>query len=71
MAHLGKLLILAGAVLVGIGILLVVANRIPFLGRLPGDVAVERKSFSFYFPITTCLVLSALISLLLWLFGRK
>ncbi|HEX7928427.1 MAG TPA: DUF2905 domain-containing protein [bacterium] len=42
----------------------------PWLGRLPGDVSIQRESFSFYFPITTCIVLSVVLSLLFWLFRR-
>ena len=64
------------ALLVGAGILLVLAGLAwPWLsrwfGRLPGDVVVRRGSFTFVFPIVTCLVVSAVLTLLLWLFGRR
>ena len=61
---MGKILILIGLVLVIVGSILAFAPNIP-LGRLPGDIRIERENFSFYFPITTCI----LISLLLMLFG--
>jgi len=61
---MGKILILIGLVLVMVGAIMEFAPNIP-LGRLPGDIRIERENFSFYFPITTCI----LISLLLMLFG--
>ncbi len=68
----GRLLILAGVILVVIGVLMTYADRLPFkLGRLPGDIAIEGKNGSFYFPIVTCLILSALLSLAGWLFSRR
>ncbi|HEX7927501.1 MAG TPA: DUF2905 domain-containing protein [bacterium] len=66
----GKLLIVLGVVLVVAGVLLQFAGKIPWLGRLPGDVSIQRENFSFYFPITTCIVLSVVLSLLFWLFRR-
>ena len=66
----GKLLILFGVLLVIAGLLLTYGGKIPFLGKLPGDIRIERENFSFYFPLTTGLLLSVLISLLLWLFRR-
>lgn len=60
-----------GLVLVVFGILLTFAGRLPFrLGRLPGDIVIHGKNSSFYFPLATCLVLSALFSLVMWLFRR-
>ena len=69
---LARLLIIAGLVLVGLGLLLVVANKLnlPF-GRLPGDVTWRGKSTTVYFPWVTCLLLSVFASLLLWLFSRR
>lgn len=72
LAALGKLLLAAAAVLAVVGGLLLVADRLPGLriGRLPGDLAVERERFRFYFPITTSIVLSVVLTLVLWLLGR-
>jgi hypothetical protein len=62
------LLIVVGAVLVFAGIAWPLLSR--YLGRLPGDIVVKREGWTFAFPIVTCLVLSAVLSLLLWLFRR-
>lgn len=66
----GKLLIASGIVLIVIGMLVSTKGGIPFLGRLPGDIRIERENFSLYFPLGTCLVISAVISILMWLFRR-
>lgn len=72
LAAIGKLLLGAAAVLAVVGALLVLADRFPGLriGRLPGDVAVERERFRFYFPVTTSILLSVVLTLVLWLLGR-
>ena len=72
--ELGKWLVLGGLILAGIGALLFAGGRLPLrLGRLPGDIAVEGKRGSFYFPIVTCILLSVVLTLLSWLisFFRK
>lgn len=66
---MAKVLIFIGLVLIGLGVLWMVGERFG-LGRLPGDIVVERGNFRFYFPLATSLVLSLVISLLLWLFNR-
>lgn len=68
---LARTLILFGIVLVVVGGLLLFAGKIPFLGKLPGDIYVERPHFSFYFPLTTSIILSVLLTLLFNLFGRR
>jgi hypothetical protein len=70
MSGLGRLLIVFGVVLVALGLLLQLSGGIPWLGRLPGDIRIERENFSFYFPITTSILLSIVLSLLFWLFRR-
>ena len=71
MISLGKLLILFGGVLVVVGIVVVLAGRANLpLGRLPGDIVYRGKNTSFYFPIVTCIVLSVLLSLVMWIIGR-
>jgi len=70
---LGKSLILIGAFIVGIGLLLTLAPKIlqiPWLGRLPGDIVIERKNFMFYFPLTTSILLSILLTFIFILFRR-
>ncbi|WP_018409746.1 DUF2905 domain-containing protein [Methylocystis rosea] len=66
---MAKFLIIAGLVMVGLGILWMVGERFG-LGRLPGDIVVERGNFKFYFPLATSLILSVVVSLLLWFFNR-
>lgn len=63
----GWMLVVVGAVLVLVGLVWVAAGSIPWLGRLPGDVVIERPGMRFYFPLATCLVLSLLLSAILWL----
>jgi len=64
----GKLLIVLGIVLAGVGALLVFSGRLPFrLGRLPGDMVYQGRNGSFYFPVVTCILLSVVLSLLMWI----
>ena len=70
MTGLGKALILVGGVLVAVGVWFVLGGKIPFLGRLPGDFVIDRPGFTFYFPLGTCLLLSALATLIFWLLNR-
>lgn len=67
--HVGRFLVIAGVALALVGLALMVSSRPPFLGlgRLPGDIAYKGKRVSFYFPIVTCLLLSAVLTLVLWL----
>jgi Protein of unknown function (DUF2905) len=67
----GRALIVLGIVLVGVGVLLSLVGKVPWLGRLPGDIHVERGNWSFYFPLATSLLLSVVLSLLFWLFSRR
>lgn len=67
---LGRILIISGLLLIGIGLFLSFGGKFNFLGRLPGDIHIERENFGFYFPLGTCLLVSLLISLIFWLFKR-
>jgi uncharacterized protein HemY len=80
-AELGKLLLTIGSMVAMVGVLLLLADRLPglshlfsWIGKLPGDVSIKRDSFSFYFPLGTSILLSVLLSLILyllsWLFRR-
>jgi len=68
--HVGRMLMGLGAVLLILGAVFLLAGRVPHIGRLPGDIVWRRGSFTFYFPLASCLILSALISLLLWLLRK-
>ena len=70
MTGIGKSLILLGVVFLVVGVLLLAGTKIPWLGRLPGDIHVKRENFEFHFPLTTCVLNSLLLSGLLWLIGR-
>jgi Protein of unknown function (DUF2905) len=67
--QLGKFMVVAGVVLVGLGLFFMAGSRFSFFGfgRLPGDIVYKGKNSSFYFPIVSCLILSAVITLVLWL----
>ncbi len=67
--QLGKLLVIAGVVLVALGLVLMAGSKFSFwgLGRLPGDIVYKGKNTQFYFPIVTCLLLSAVLTLVVWL----
>jgi hypothetical protein len=67
---LAKFLIFLGLVLAGVGILLLLAGHIPWLGRLPGDILIKRERFTFYFPLATSILISLLLTLIFWLLRR-
>jgi hypothetical protein len=71
MTDIGKALIVLGLAIVLVGVVLIFFGRIPWLGRLPGDIHVQRGSWSFYFPLATSLLLSVVLSLLFYVFGRR
>ena len=70
MPDLGRTLLIAGAVLLAVGLFLTLGGRLPGVGRLPGDVVYRRGNFTFYFPIVTCILLSVVLTLLLRIFRR-
>jgi uncharacterized protein HemY len=70
MNDLGKMLVVAGLLIAGIGVLLWSGFGRGWLGRLPGDINYSRENFSFHFPIITCLLISIVMTVLLWLFKR-
>ena len=70
-SDVGRLLVILGAVIVVAGLVMMFADRIPFLGKLPGDLVVRRKNTTFYFPLATMLILSIVLTILLNLFTRK
>ena len=66
-ANLGWLLLVGGLVLAGVGLVVLLWPSVPWLGRLPGDIRVEGERGGFYFPVVTCLLVSVVLTLLLWL----
>ena len=67
---LGKILILLGVLIIVIGLLLLVGEKIPWVGRLPGDIIIKKKNFTFYFPIATSILISIILTLLFTLFRK-
>ena len=68
--YLGKLLVIAGTAFVILGFILLVSDKIPLLGRLPGDIVVKRKNFTFYFPIATSILISIVLSIVFYSLGH-
>ena len=67
MGELGKVIILTGGILIVLGALMLLFGKIPGIGKLPGDIVIKKENFSFYFPLTTCILLSIVLSLIsLW-----
>lgn len=71
MNELGKLLIFLGAGLVLLGVVFILAGKVPWMGRLPGDIFIRRENFSLYFPITTGILLSILLSVIMYFFNKR
>ncbi len=71
LADLGKLLIGVGFLLVVFGAVLMLAGRLPWLGRLPGDISIQRGQWTFYFPLATSIIVSLLLTLVFWLINRR
>lgn len=67
---LGKSLIVIGGLIIVIGLLLIYGNKIPYIGKLPGDIITKKKNFTFYFPITTLIILNLVLLLIAWLFRK-
>lgn len=70
MNSFAKFFIVLGAVLFAIGLFLLVSPKIPWLGRLPGDILIRRKNFTFYFPLATSIILSIIITVLINMFRK-
>lgn len=71
MSEIGKLLIVFGLLIAVAGVAIVLAGRLPWIGRLPGDIHVQRGNFTFYFPLATSILVSLVLTLIFWLFGRR
>ena len=69
---IGRTLIALGLIILAIGVLFTISEKLPIrLGRLPGDIVIRGKNSAFYFPLATCLLLSVILSLVMWLFRRR
>ena len=79
MHEIGKTLIIFGIILIGIGVFLTFFHKVPLLGKLPGDINItrpgdiyiQRKNFTFYFPVVTSILISIILSLIFWLWSRR
>ncbi|MFA4983789.1 MAG: DUF2905 domain-containing protein [Candidatus Omnitrophota bacterium] len=71
MQEIGKTLIIFGLIILGLGLLLTFINKVPFLGKLPGDIYIHKKNFTFYFPVVTSILISIILSLVFWLWSRR
>jgi uncharacterized protein HemY len=67
---MGKLLILLGIIIILVGVIVTYSDRIPFIGKLPGDITIEKENFRFYFPLTTSILISIVLSLVLYFINR-
>ena len=65
------MLIILGIIMIALGFVLLFADRIPLIGRLPGDITIRGKNYVFYLPLATMLLISVIISLILWLLSRR
>ena len=70
MRSMGKFIIIAGLVITAVGLIVYFSDRLPGIGRLPGDIVIKRENFSFYFPLGTSILLSVIVSLILYLIRR-
>jgi len=70
MGEIGKLLIFFGLILIVIGLIFSFAGKIPYIGKLPGDIYIKKGNFSFYFPVTTCIIISIVLTLLFSIFRK-
>jgi len=70
MQPFGKALMIMGLVIAAIGAAILLAGKTPWLGRLPGDIYIKKENFSFFFPLTTCIILSLILSFILWLIRK-
>ena len=71
MNDIGKVLIAFGLLIALAGVVLVLVGRVPWVGRLPGDIHIQRGNFTFYFPLATSLLLSVVLTLIVYLVGRR
>jgi hypothetical protein len=71
MQHIGRILVIFGVVTAALGVIIILSGKTQWLGRLPGDFVLHKKNFTFYFPLATSILISLLLTLLFWIFGRR
>ncbi len=71
MNEIGKILIIFGLILTVLGLLLLLLGKIPLIGKLPGDIVIERRNFVFYFPLGTSILISVILSLIIYLLSKR
>jgi hypothetical protein len=69
--HIGKFFIILGIIIIAVGTVLLLSGKLHWLGRLPGDILVQKKNFTFYFPLAPSILVSILLTLIFWFFGRR
>jgi len=70
MGDMAKIIIVIGIVLVVIGLAMLFIQKVPFLGKLPGDILIKKENFTFYFPLTTSIIISIIVSLILYIISK-
>lgn len=71
MSDMGKTLMIVGAIILLVGVVVTFVGKIPLLGKLPGDILIKKENFSFYFPLSTCIILSVILSLIFGFFNHR
>jgi hypothetical protein len=69
--YIGKFLVILGTVIIALGGLLLLSGKVSLLGRLPGDIIVQKKNFTFYFPLATSILLSILLTFIFWIIVKR
>jgi hypothetical protein len=69
--YIGKFLLILGIVITAVGSLLLLSGKVSWLGRLPGDIIVQKKNFTLYFPLATSIFLSILLTFIFWIIGKR
>lgn len=71
MAEIGKMLLILGGAIFVVGLVLTLGAKLPYFGKLPGDILIKKENYSFYFPLTTCLLISLIFSIISLIWFRK
>jgi hypothetical protein len=70
-SQIGRFLVIGGIILALLGGVLILLGKVPFIGKLPGDIIIQRRNFTFYFPLGTSILISIILTLILWLIGKR